>query len=208
MYGRPFWIVVFLLLALPPAARAFEFDVWRSGMGLSQILATAQDNDLPIAPSNLIHINKRYNHQIASKDAGKHTSYKYVTRLLEWPATITLQLTPYTRELHTVDVSWITPTATKSDRELLNANLVQILSQKYGEFSRPLPGSLGEVLFSRGAKQWSPSPTDRVLVETRSGNTLQLHYVDLTLKDKAAREDEALRRNRAGQGRAADAGRF
>jgi hypothetical protein len=76
------------------------------------------------------------------------------------------------------------------------------------DFTRPLPGSLGEYLFSKGAKQWSPSATDRVLVETRPGNFLQLHYVDLPLKDKAAREDEALRRKQAEQGRAADAKRF
>ncbi len=197
-----------LAFGRPSTSAAFEFDVWRSGMGLSQILATARDHDLPIAPSPHVHINKRYNHQVATKDVGKHSSYSYATRLLEWPARVTLKLTPYTRELHSVDVAWNSSSGTKDDRELREANLVQILSRKYGGFDWPIPGSLGELLLYRGAKQWSPSPTDRVLVQIGPGSALQLHYVDLTLKDKGAREAEALSRRRAEKGRTADADRF
>jgi len=117
-------------------------------------------------------------------------------------------LTPYTRELYTVSVAWSTTTSTQKDRELLEASLVKVLSEKYGEFSWPLPESLGKLLLYRGAKLWSPSKTDRVLFQKRPGDVPELHYVDLVLRDKAAREDEALRRKRAEQGLSVDAERF
>jgi len=202
------WLALVVCGTASLPAHAFEFDVWRSGMGLSEILATARDHDLPIAPTPLIHVNKGYNHQIATRDAGKHSSYTYATRLMEWPARVTLKLTPYSRELHTVDVAWAVWNGTKTDRELLEANLLKVLSQKYGNFSWPLPGSLGDLLLYRGAKQWSPSKTDRVLFQKRPGGVPELHYVDLTLRDKATREDAALRRKRAEQGLSADAERF
>ncbi|MDW7712494.1 MAG: hypothetical protein SCH98_18680 [Deferrisomatales bacterium] len=208
MYTRLLQLGALLLLVVPQPSAAFEFDVWRSGMGLSQVLSTARDHDLPIAPAPIIHLEKGYNHAVASKGAGRHSAYKYQARLLNWPAAVTLQLTPYTRELHTVEVRWITPTATKTDRELLEDNLVEILSKKYGAFSRPLPGSLDAALLQRGVKQWSPSPTDRVLLERRLGGVLALRYVDLPLKDKAVREDEALRKKSAEEGRAVDGRRL
>jgi hypothetical protein len=56
--------------------------------------------------------------------------------------------------------------------------------------------------------QWSPTPTDRVFLERRSGGVVFLHYIDLALKRKAEREHEALRQQKADQGRAEDADRF
>jgi hypothetical protein len=208
MSARLLLVLVPVLFALSGHSAAFEFDVWRSGMSLSGVLATARDNDIPIAPASLINVNNGYNHALASKDAGKHFEYKYRAKLLNWPATVTLNLTPYTRELHTVGVRWIVSPATKADRDLLEASLVEILSRKYGAFSRAAPGSLPAALLPGGAKHWSPSPNDRVLLERRLGGVLELRYVDLSLKDKGVREDEALRNKRAEEGRAVDGRRF
>lgn len=177
---------VLLSVGPPGVCAAFEFDGWRSGMALSEILAAARDRDLPIAPSSRVYSGRHYDPRVATRGAGTHGAYAYRTRLLDRPAAVTLELATGRGILHTVVVNWNLRAAGPGDGARLEATLVGRLTRSYGEPAPPAAGSLGGYRFQPGARQWSPGPDDRVVLETRAG-VLQLRFVDLRRSGAAGR---------------------
>ena len=165
-------IIVFLVNLISSSyVHAISFDVWRTGMSRQEVIAVAQQKNIPLARDGLIHANKEFNPQLLSGDA---TRYYYSTTLLYHAARVRLILSPakaqYGQFLYEIEVSF---TDIRKNKDLL-PYVSKMLEEKYGK------GRIEKDIFLTH-RVWKPEPDAEVRLIS-STTTITIKYTDLKIK--------------------------
>ena len=125
------WILCLgLAIGFPYQSRAFEFDVWKSGMAMEEALKLAEINDIPVTCMEFDKPLERGQHHFRTdllKTAKKSRNLCYKQNLSGSPALITLHFTPMSKQLSYIGIYW-TNAGPAQQKEIILA-----LSEKYGE---------------------------------------------------------------------------
>lgn len=146
--------ILLLILLVPNSVLAAEFDIWKTGMTLSQVVETARQNNIPIRQSGIISINKGFNQKLINERFWKAESVEYFTILLGYGAKVVLKIHPdWPRRVYEIEVRF----AGKSSNQEFKTELVKMLTGKYGQPDRAF-------LNLHKAHRWKPAEGDEILL--------------------------------------------
>ena len=178
----------------------FDFDVWKSGMDIEEILTTSRFHDIPLHKDGLISINKRFNPLVSSKYAKTATHYYYKTKLLGKYARVDLFLTPSSKRLHTLSIHWYGMN-NKNNRDGFEKEITEMLSPKYGSPKKQIFQLFGQT------KTWTPSPEVAIDLKMTSGNYI-LTYKDTAIIQLSQTEQKQIKTNKKIQYQGVDRQKF
>jgi len=168
--------IIFLLIFLPNSVLSAQFDIWETGMTLSQVVETARQNDIPIRQSGIIGINKGFNQKLINERFWEADSVEYITTLLGYGAKVILKIHPdWPRRVYEIEIRF----AGKSSSQEFKSELVKMLTEKYG---RPDKSSVN----LHKAYRWEPDENDQILLTMYSFPILS--YADTLLKNHALKQ--------------------
>lgn len=168
--------ILLLILLVPNSVLAAEFDIWKTGMTLSQVVETARQNNIPIRQSGIISINKGFNQKLINERFWKAESVEYFTILLGYGAKVVLKIHPdWPRRVYEIEVRF----AGKSSNQEFKAELVKMLTGKYGQPDRAF-------LNLHKTYRWRPAEGDEILLTMYSFPLLS--YADVGLKEHALKQ--------------------
>ncbi len=125
------WIICLgLAIGFPYRSRAFEYDVWKSGMEMEEVLKLAEINDIPVTCMEFDKPLVRGQHHFRTdllRKAKKSRNLCYKQNLSGSSALITLHFTPMSKQLSYVGIYW-TSSGPAQQKEIILS-----LSEKYGE---------------------------------------------------------------------------
>jgi hypothetical protein len=131
------WIICLgMAFGFPNRSRAFEYNVWKSGMEMEAALKLAEINDIPITWLEFDKPLERGRHHFRKelvKRAKKSRNLCYKQNLSGAVAVITLHFTPMSKQLSYVAVYWMDAGPAQQKEAILD------LSHKYGEPSKYSP---------------------------------------------------------------------
>jgi hypothetical protein len=152
---------------------AIEFDLWRTGMSLKEIIAVARSNDIPLFPNKVYSGGKGFNPNRINENFYKSTTFAYQTDLLGKHCVVKLLTTgEEPKWLYEIEVDF---TGAMQDKGFYE-ELIKILSSKYGR-----PGTRKETVFSHYL--WKPELKSEVVLKWYSHPIL--HYIDTEIKEVA-----------------------
>jgi len=173
------WIICLsMAIGFPNRSRAFEYDVWKSGMEMEEVLKLAEINDIPVTCmefDNALERERHHFHAKLVKRAKKSRNLCYKQNLSGAMAVITLHFTPMSKQLSYLEIYW-TDAGPSQQKEAILA-----LSQKYGE---PLKYSLQKDIFQG---QSGPGP-ESAISETQffvsdQQNIITVQYIKTAKRD-------------------------
>ena len=104
------WIICLgLAIGFPYRSRAFEYDVWKSGMDMEEVLNLAEINDIPVTCMEFDKPQERGRHHFRTeflRKAKKSRNLCYKQNLSGSTALITLHFTPMSKQLSYVGIYW------------------------------------------------------------------------------------------------------
>jgi hypothetical protein len=125
------WIICLSLsFIVPNRSLAFEYDVWKSGMTLDDVLKLAEINDIPVTCRKFNKPLQRGRDHFRTevlKQAKKARNLCYQQNLSGSTALINLHFTPISKKLSCVWIRWTDAEMTQQKELILE------LAQKYGE---------------------------------------------------------------------------
>lgn len=164
-------IVVFAGVAIN--SYAIDFDIWRTGMNLKEIVAVARTNDIPLFPNKVYSGDKGFNPSRINENFYKSSTFAYQADLLGKHCVVKLITTDEEPKwLYEIEVDF---TGAMQDKGFYE-ELIKILTSKYGR-----PGTKKETVFSHYL--WKPEPKSEVVLKWYSHPIL--HYIDTEIKDVA-----------------------
>jgi hypothetical protein len=163
-------------------SEGFKFDVWHSGMSMSEVFNAAEEHDKPIIPSGVVSINKHFNLPLVAKYAGKVSEFYYQDSLMGRHAKVTLRFTRQSRLLSTVSVNYSATPGT--NRLQLQHDLENLLREKYGRPFREADA----VLSLQKSKYWR-SGENGIIELRRYLSQDQIIYKDIRVVKQGERED-------------------
>ena len=164
---------VFLVLSLSIEAHAIEFDIWRTGMSLSEIVAVAQAKDIPLFANKVITGSKGFDPRFLNDSFFKSSVFAYNTELLGKRCQVRLMTTDeQPKWLYEIEVSFV---GAKQDKGFYE-ELLKLLTIKYGR-----PGTQRETIYLH--KLWKPEPKGEVVLKWYAHPIL--HYIDTDIKKMA-----------------------
>ena len=126
-----FWIIFLGLFAVfPVQSNSFEFDVWNSGISLTEAMKIAEFNDVPLTTADLMkpcQRGKQHYQPDGMKDAQKSRNFCYKDTVVGKTALVTLHFTPMSKKLCNLCIYWAEADKAQQKEVLL------MLSEKYGE---------------------------------------------------------------------------
>lgn len=168
--------ILLLILLVPSSVLSAQFDIWETGMTLSQVVETARKNNIPIRQSGVIGINKGFNQKLINERFWKADSVEYVTTLLGDGAKVVLKIHPdWPRRVYEIEIRF----AGKSFSQEFKTELIKMLTDKYGQPDRAF-------LNLYKVYRWKPAEGDEILL-TRYSFPL-LSYTDIGLKEHALKQ--------------------
>ncbi|HKJ04519.1 MAG TPA: hypothetical protein VJ974_02895 [Geopsychrobacteraceae bacterium] len=160
---------LFFILILSTPANAVEFDVWKTGMTLSEIVETAKANNIPLAAAGITSKESGFNQKFINERFWSASSVGYLTELLGVSSTVTMRITPeQPKVLYEIEVMM---TGAIYNEEF-TTELVRIFNQKYGP-----PGKATGSL-----KKWTLNDTDQIVLKLFSAPIIS--YTDLSYREK------------------------
>lgn len=163
-----FSLLLILLVSTP--ALAIEFDVWKTGMTLSEIVETARANNIPLTQAGVISKDSGFNQRFINERFWKASSVGYLTKLLGVNSTVIMRIAPERpRILYEIEIMM---TGTM-DKKRLYPELINMFIEKYGPPSKPTR-SLTKVY------QWTLNDTDQIMLKLFSAPILT--YTDVSYK--------------------------
>lgn len=164
---------VLLVLSLSIEAHAIEFDIWRTGMNLSEIVAVAKANNIPIFANMVITGSKGFDPRFLNDSFYKSSVFSYNTELLGKRCAVKLRTTDeQPKWLYEIEVSFVGAMQDKGFYE----ELLKLLTIKYGR-----PGTQRETIYLH--KLWKPDPKGEVVLKWFSHPILL--YIDSDVKEMA-----------------------
>jgi len=161
-------LLVILLVSTP--ALAIKFDVWRTGMTLSEIAEAAKANNIPITRSGVISRESGFNQRFINEYFWKASTVGYVTKLFGVDSTVSMKISPdRPRRLYEIEILL----TGRMDKKRLYPELINMLIEKYGPPSKP-KRALTKVY------QWNLNDTDQITLKLFSAPVLT--YTDVSYK--------------------------
>lgn len=169
-------LIIFLVLFIPGTAFSAQFDIWETGMTLSQVVETARQHNVPIRQSGIIVQNKGFNQRFINDRFWKADSVEYITTLMGVGTKVVLKIHPdWPRRLYEVEIKFVG----KSSSQEFKTELLSMLTKKYGRAEKVL-------LSYRKAYRWEPVSDDQILLTMYSFPILS--YADMRLKEHALKQ--------------------
>ncbi len=161
-------LLAMLLVSTP--ALAIGFDVWNTGMTLSEIVETARVNNIPLTKTGVISKDSGFNQRYINEYFWKAASVGYLTKLLGVDSTVTMKISPeQPRILYEIEIMM----AGAINKKKLYPELINMLTEKYGP-----PNETKRSL--KKAYQWTPDDTYQIMLKLFSAPILT--YTDLSYK--------------------------
>lgn len=111
-------------------ADGFSFDIWKSGLTITEVIGLAEDNDIPLHKAGLISVNKHFNPKMCLPYANTATEFDYNTHLLGRHTKIVLKFTSTSKKLYSIKVSWSGSGISKKSE--FRDQVEAMLREKYG----------------------------------------------------------------------------
>ena len=108
----------------------FSFDIWRSGLTVSEAIGLARVNDVPLHKAGIISANKNFKPKMCVPYANTATEFDYKTQILGRHAKILLKFTPDSKKLYSIKVTWSGPGISKKSE--FRDQVEAMLTEKYG----------------------------------------------------------------------------
>ena len=158
----------------------FGFDFWKLGMPISEVMAVAERNDVPLHREGLISVNKQFNPKMCRPYMDTYSRFEYRLMLLGYPARVTLVFTPESRRLCIIQVHLFpNPSAAELSP---NNTVMAVMSEKYGP-----PRKLHKNLMQKNACQWCISDENTIQLISGS-NWTDLAYENASWKNVLEKE--------------------
>ena len=182
----------FILLVSTPAI-AIEFDVWKTGMTLSEIVEAARANNIPLTRIGATSEESGFNQRFINDRFWKASSVGYLTKLFGVNSTVIMRIAPERpRRLYEIEIM-MTGAIYKEE---FTTELISIFTEKYGPPSKA----------TRRLKKWTLSDTDQIMLKLFSAPTIS--YTDVSHK-KAVESQNVYKHQNDNNGRIKeDADRF
>ena len=162
------YLLAMLLVSTP--ALAVGFDVWNTGMTLSEAVETARVNNVPLTKTGVISKDSGFNQRYINEYFWKAASVGYITKLLGVDSTVTMKISPEPpRIIYEIEIMM----AGAINKKKLYPELINMLSEKYGP-PNEMKRSLKKVY------QWTPNESDQIMLKLFSAPILT--YTDLSYK--------------------------
>ena len=109
----------------------FSFDIWKSGLTVTEAIELAQNNDIPLHKAGIISVNKHFNPKVCLPYADIATEFEYNDQLFGRRAKVALKFTPTSKKLYSIKTTWSGPDISKKSefRDRVEAMLIE----KYGK---------------------------------------------------------------------------
>lgn len=145
-------LIILLIIFVPSTVLSAQFDIWETGMTLSEVVETARQHDIPIRPSGVIAQNKGFNQRFINERFWKAAEVGYVTTLMGQGSKVILKIAPdWPRRVYEIEIRF----AGKSSNQQFKSELLNLLTGKHGK-----PNKIS-VNFHK-AYRWEPSPNDQI----------------------------------------------
>jgi len=178
--------LLILILQLSTSALAIEFDVWKTGMTLTEIVETARANNIPLAAAGITSDDDGFNQRYINERFWNSSSIGYLTRLLGVSSTVTMRISPeQPKKLYEIDIM-MTGAIYKENK--FTTELVSIFIEKYGT-----PGKDTDRL-----KRWTLNDAEQITLKLFSAPVIT--YTDLSYK-KAVKDQNVFRPQNEDNGR-------
>lgn len=166
-------LLVLLIFLIPGTALSAQFDIWKTGMTLSQIVETARQHNVPLRQDGVIAQNNGFNQKFINERFWKSEKVGYTTVLMGVGTKVILKIHPdWPRRLYEVEVRF----AGKSSSQEFKNELIRMLTKKYGRPDKKL-------LSLHRTYRWKLAKNDQVLLTMYSFPILS--YSDVELKAHA-----------------------
>ena len=134
------YVLSFLILLMPSIVFSAQFDMWNTGMTLTEVVETARQHNVPIRRSGILSPNPNFDKRFIDEKFWTAQEVAYVTRLLGQGAKVVLKIHPERpRRVYEIGIQFTGKSSSKEFRsELLN-----MLTEKYGRPSRVLLSHIG-----------------------------------------------------------------
>jgi hypothetical protein len=184
---------LFFILNVSTPALAIEFDVWKTGMTLSEIVEEARANNIPLTQGGVTSKDSGFNQMFINERFWKASSVGYLTKLLGVSSTVIMRISPERpRILYEIEIM-MTGAIYKEE---FTTELISIFTEKYGPPSKA----------TRSLKKWTLNDTDQIMLKLFSAPIIS--YTDLSYK-KAVEAQNVYKHQNDNNGRIKkDADRF
>lgn len=190
------YVMSFLILLMPGIVFSAQFDMWHTGMTLTEIVETARQNNVPIRRAGVFSQNTNFDKHLIDDNFWKAQEVAYVTTLLGQGTKVFLKIHPEPpRRLYEISIQF----AGKSHSKEFKTELLNMLTELHG---RP-----GKVLLSlRKSYRWKPAEGDEILLTMHSFPLLS--YTDVELKENALKKSGYIDQNQKQGYTKKEAGKF
>lgn len=170
-YTTTCFLLTMLFISSP--ALAIKFDVWETGISLSELVETAKANNIPITQAGTISMDSGFNQRFINDGFWNASSVGYSTKLFGVNSTVSMRMTPeQPKRLYEIEILM----TGRMDKKKLYPELVNMLIEKYGPPDKP-KRNLKKVY------QWTISDTDQLMLKLFSAPVLT--YTDTSYKNAA-----------------------
>ena len=160
-----------LILHVATPALALEFDVWKTGMTLSEIVETARANNIPLTQAGVTSKDSGFNQRFINERFWKASSVGYLTKLLGVTSTVSMKIAPeQPRILYEIEIMM----TGAIDKKRFYPELINMFIEKYGP-----PSKARRSL--KKAYQWTLNDTDQIMLKLFSAPILT--YTDISYKN-------------------------
>jgi hypothetical protein len=187
-------------IARPDSQGGFTFDMWNSGIHLSEVLDVAARHDIPLRPQGILTVDKHFNRKLLEDHLTTRHFFEYRSELFGKWATVYLSFTPQSRLLSTVKVHFYGSSISR--QSTFRQDLQKVLINQHGRPLRTAPsGPLIESVYWRKG--------ERTSVELRAGSGfVEVIYKDFEVVRTGQMEQFDIDQKRQDTFRASDAAKF
>jgi len=165
-----------LILFIPGTALSAQFDIWETGISLSQIVETARQHNIPLRQDGIIAQDNGFNQRFINDRFWKADRVGYTTTLMGVGAKVVLKIhSDWPRRLYEIEIRFVG----KSSSQEFKTELLNMLTEKYGKPDETL-------INLHRAYHWAPSENDQILLTIYSYPILS--YSDIKLKAHALKQ--------------------
>ena len=169
-------LIMLLILFIPGTALSAQFDVWETGISLSQIVETARQHNIPLRQDGIIAQDNGFNQRFINDRFWKADKVGYTTTLMGVGAKVVLKIhSDWPRRLYEIEIRFVG----KSSSQEFKTELLNMLTEKYGKPDETL-------INLHRAYHWAPSENDQILLTIYSYPILS--YSDIKLKAHALKQ--------------------
>lgn len=170
--------IFFITLLYSCAIWGFQFEEFKSGENIEDIVLDAEQKNLPMTYHS--YNSKKYFSWKELVDYKKYHKLHYSAEYLNTRASVYLYFNS-SKKLYKIDIKWHSPNS-RDERKILNENLINALNKKYGKYKNKIPLSIEgitDLLFGVNKKFWEDNDGSIIILSKGSlFGTIELIYID------------------------------